>query len=77
MIYTERPKQKAARVAWDVFTKAMDGEPADMSWGHGSDYGWNWTAENKAGLIYVWMPTWDRAICGSARRPSMPYCPPA
>lgn len=65
MNYTEKPKTRAGKVAWDAFTKAIGEPPSFMSYGHaGAPTGWQWTAEDKTGNIYTFQAIWGKASLG-------------
>lgn len=64
--YTQRPKTPAGRVAWDAFRAAMGAEPKEISYGHGTEYGWCWTSQAANGAIWVYSASWAKAHCAYA-----------
>jgi hypothetical protein len=61
--YQQRPKTSAGRIAWDAFKVAMGAEPKEISYGHGTEYGWCWTSEDARGRIWVYTASWAKAHC--------------
>ncbi len=65
MNYTEQPKTKSGRTAWQAFAKAMGQAPVFMSYGHGgAPAGWQWTAEDNSRNIWIYKASWAKAHIG-------------
>jgi hypothetical protein len=65
--HLSRPKTPAARYAWDAFERLFGCPPTEISYGHGIDYGWIWTAEHD-GAIAIYSASWANATWGRIKK---------
>ncbi len=60
--HNTRPKKSEnALRAWEAFEVLFGHEPDSIHYGHGTAYGWCWTAD-KNGAIAIYKASWSNAI---------------